>query len=205
MAGDNSPTLDNYVRSIAPRISKKYVIPVISIQPAAEIASATLPRIFHVIYFLKFVRTLETNCNEYPRCSRSPDGRLDRRGVPTPRRWAIVWEPVRTCRKWPTRWRLCVVACRCVKRRVGFVIATLVSEFGTRCELATPVFGFHSWEYPGELMRAVLRIRRRNGRIPPTLAEPFPFWQIDPMPRRHRLKENAIGTIHGDPQNDVTN
>jgi hypothetical protein len=43
--------LDHDVRSIAPRIGKKNVVPVIGVQPAAEITGATLPSIFHAIYW----------------------------------------------------------------------------------------------------------------------------------------------------------
>jgi hypothetical protein len=50
LARDDSPTLDYDMRSIAPWIGKKYVVPMICIQSAAKIAGATLPSIFHVIY-----------------------------------------------------------------------------------------------------------------------------------------------------------
>jgi hypothetical protein len=62
LAGDDSPTLNNDVGSIAPRIIKENVISMVCVQSATEIAGLTLPESFHLFYGLKSILTLETNC-----------------------------------------------------------------------------------------------------------------------------------------------
>lgn len=62
MAGEDAPTLDDDVGSIAPRIIEEKVISMVRVESVAEIAGLALPEIFHVFCCLKFVRTLKRNC-----------------------------------------------------------------------------------------------------------------------------------------------
>lgn len=91
-----------------------------------------------------------------------------------------------------------------IERRVGFFVATRGRLRCTWCELAAPIVGFDGREHGKELVRSMLGLDRCDRRVEAAFAKPLVAGKIAALPRLKRLKEFAIGTDHGGPQNEFT-